>query len=423
MRPITVPRSIAHGKTGVFVAERSVFRSAAGAIVIALVVALTPTTAFSTSPEGETASDALPTTPMDAERRAAIDDIAQAAVSQPAPEGSTVAKVPGLWVGVWDPKLGAYTAAYGDAAASGPAATTADSFRIGSITKTFTAAVVLGLVADGKISLRGTVEQYLPDLAEQNPEIGDITVEQLLRMRSGIPDYANVPANGVVPQVTADPTKIWTTDELIAIGVDAGVKPGKPGYSTTNYLILGEIAEAVTGTPIETLITEQVATPLGLTQTVLPTPDLTAAPQPQSRGYVTDAAELIQDGGQVALGTDVTDWNSWGQAGGGMWSTLDELSAFAATDAGSSLLPRRLAKARLKTKDIGDGLQYGMGIMRWGPWVGHQGEALGYETWAMHNTKTGATYVASVNACCGATGVSALAPLFAIYPKDVKYFE
>jgi D-alanyl-D-alanine carboxypeptidase len=282
--------------------------------------------------------------------------------------------------------------------------------------------VVLALVADKKISLDGTVEQYLPALAAKHPEIANVTVDQLLRMQSGIPDYANVPTNGVVPQVVADPTKVWSTEELIDAGVNGGVTPGKSGYSTTNYLILGEIAEAVTGTPIEELITDRVATPLGLTKTVLPAPASTAAPQPQSRGYITDAQELIDDGASLPLGTDVTDWNSWGQAGGGMWSTLEELGTFAASESGNSLLPKKLGANRLKAEDIGDGLQYGQGLIKWGPWVGHQGEALGHETWAVHNTKTGVTYVGSVNACCGARGLAALAPFFALYPKEAKNF-
>lgn len=223
----------------------------------------------------------------------------------------------------------------------------------------------------GTIALDGSVKQYLPALAAKHPDVANVTIDQLLRMQSGIPDSANVP---------------------------------------------------VTGTPIEQLITDRVVTPLGLSKTVLPAPESTAAPQPQSRGYVTDAQEIEAFGGVVPLGTDVTDWNSWGQAGGGMWSTLQELGTFAASDAGNTLLSKKLAANRLRTKDIGDYTRYGQGIIRFGPWVGHEGEALGYETWALHNTKTGVVYVASANACCGTQALAALAPLIALYPKDGKYF-
>lgn len=278
------------------------------------------------------------------------------------------------------------------------------------------------LVADGKLALSDTIADRLPDLAAKYPQVADITVKQLLTMTSGIADYANVPTNGIVPQAVADPNRVFTADELIANGIEGGVKPGTTGYSTTNYIILGEIAEAVTGTPIEQLIAEKVARPLGLEKTVLPEPASKAAPQPQSRGYIIDAAELEGDGATVPVGTDVTDWNSWGQAGGGMWSTLEELGTFAASGSGNTLLPKKLAKARLKTQTVQSGLDYGMGIIRWGSWVGHQGEALGYETWAMHNTETGATYVGVVNGCCGSTGLASVAPLLSLYPKDAKPF-
>jgi len=364
----------------------------------------------------------LPTGTLSAKDRATLDAAAQAVVKAPAPKGSSVPAVPGLWFGLWDPEKGAYVSAVGEARADGTAATVEDSFRIGSITKTFTAAVVLDLVGDGKIDLDGTVKQYLPALAAKHPQIADITVDELLRMKSGIPDYANVPTNGVVPQVIKDPTRVWKTDELIDIGVNGGVTRGKAGYSTTNYLILGEIAAAVTGTPIEKLITDRVAEPLGLRKTSLPEPASTAAPQPQTRGYVTDAQEIKALGGDLELGTDVTDWNSWGQAGGGMWSTLRELGTFAASGLGNSLLPDDVVANRMKAADIGDGLRYGQGIIKWGPWIGHEGEALGYEAWALHNTETGVTYVAALNACCGSEALAALGPLLALYPNDAKYF-
>ncbi|MFM8303207.1 MAG: serine hydrolase domain-containing protein [Actinomycetota bacterium] len=335
---------------------------------------------------------------------------------------AAVPTIPGAWIGVWDPKKGAYLGAFGDAATGGAATTTADSFRIGSITKSFTAVVILSLIAGGELALTDTIAERLPALAAKYPQVADITIQQLLSMTSGITDYANVPTNGIVPQAVANPSRVFTADELITAGIEGGVTPGTTGYSTTNYIILGEIAEAVTGTPIEALIAERVTKPLGLNKTVLPAPESTSAPQPQSRGYVIDSAELVSSGAPaVPTGTDVTDWNSWGQAGGGMWSTLEDLGAFAASESGNSLLPKKLAKARLKTKTVQEGLDYGLGIIKWGPWVGHQGEALGYETWALHNTKTGVTYVGVVNACCGDVSLASLAPLLALYPKDAEY--
>ena len=71
---------------------------------------------------------------------------------------------PGLWVGVWTRKRGSWERAFGDATRGGPAARTGDHLRIGSITKSFTATVVLDLVAEGKLSLGGTVDDFDPAL-------------------------------------------------------------------------------------------------------------------------------------------------------------------------------------------------------------------------------------------------------------------
>jgi len=148
------------------------------------------------------------------------------------------ADLPAMWVGIWDPAKGVRIAAYGDAAAGEAAATAEDHSRIGSVTKTFTATAVLEQVAASELSLDDTIEDVLPDLAGQYPDLAPITVGQLLAMRSGIPDYANTGA--VTGPVVEDPTKVWTVDEIIATTLEQEPleAPGTAGYSTTNYLIL-----------------------------------------------------------------------------------------------------------------------------------------------------------------------------------------
>jgi D-alanyl-D-alanine carboxypeptidase len=120
----------------------------------------------------------------------------------------------------------------------GAAATVDDHSRIGSVTKTFTAVAVLEQVEAGELNLADTIEDVLPDLAEQYPDLAAITVDQLLGMRSGIPDYANTGI--VIGPVVEDPTMVWTADEMIGAVMAAGglQPPGTGGYSTTNYIIL-----------------------------------------------------------------------------------------------------------------------------------------------------------------------------------------
>ena len=80
------------------------------------------------------------------------------------------------------------------------------------------------------------------------PDIAGITVEQLLAMESGIPEYEYA----LVPEVLANPTGLVDLHEVIVEAVNSGVEPaGTASYSTTNYLILGEMLAELTGLPAE----------------------------------------------------------------------------------------------------------------------------------------------------------------------------
>lgn len=313
---------------------------------------------------------------------------------------------PALWIGVWDPEKGVFTRAYGSAVREGGVdATPEDVLRIGSITKTFTATVVLQLVDEGRLSLDDTVAEVHPDLAERFPRLGPLTIRQLLAMRSGLADYLNGP-DGAVPQVTGDPQHLFSADDLIATGVEASTDPpGSPGYSSTNYIVLQEIAEHVTGESIEDLIASRATHPLGMSDaTLLPRDGNPELADPASHGYLntTCVAEIEGDGGQAAEGTDTSEWNvSYGQAAGGMSSTVDDLGIWAASVSGNALLSDDLARRRLRTSDIG-GIRYGLGVMKVGDWYGHEGEALGWEALVLHNPGTGVSLAMATNACAGA---------------------
>ncbi len=217
-------------------------------------------------------------------------------------------------------------------------------------------------------------------------------------MRSGIQDYANTGI--VIKGVVADPTKVWTADDLIDAAMTLPLSaPGTGGYSTTNTIILGKMLEKLTGKPIDQIVTD-VARRAGLTQSALQAPDVTKMPDPASHGYVAAAGakEMEAVGAVIAPGTDVTEWTvSWGQAGGGMYSTIADLGTWAGTGLGTSLLPADLAARRLATQKIPEGY-YGLGIYDWGHgWVGHTGQIIGWESLVAYNTKTGAAFVAIVN--------------------------
>src|SRR5438093_623042 len=123
-----------------------------------------------------------------------------------------------------------------------------DRFRVGSVTKTFVAALVLQLAGEGKLSLDDTVEKWVPGLV---PGGDRITVRELLNHTSGLFDYLN-DGDGTVlqPYVKGDLGHVWTPQAIV--GVATKHPPHFPpgggwSYSNTGYIVLGLIVEAATG--------------------------------------------------------------------------------------------------------------------------------------------------------------------------------
>lgn len=140
---------------------------------------------------------------------------------------------------------------------------TADTkFRIGSTTKQFTAALVLSLVEDGKLELKGTVLDYLPDYPEEQGK--QISIHQLLTHSSGIPSYTT-------PDFMSNEVRNpFTPDSLLALFADLELqfKPGtKWAYSNSGYILLGAIIEAVTQKPYAEVLRQRILSPLGLKDT------------------------------------------------------------------------------------------------------------------------------------------------------------
>ena len=334
------------------------------------------------------------TTPMSPEDSSAIDAAFQEILD------TTGDQIPGMWIGIWNAETGQYSAAYGKAVLDGADATIEDHGRIGSVTKTFTATAVLERVDAGELALDDTIADILPDLADTYPDVADITIDQLLGMQSGIPDYAN---NGLVLQsVVESPTTELTPTEIIdRVLTELDLEPaGTGGYSTTNYLILGEMLEAVDGRPVHEILND-VAAEAGLTDSALGAPGDNSMPDPSSHGYLMEAgaASIAEIGATIEPGTDATDWTvSWGGAGGGMYSTIADLGLWAATGSGTSLLSDDLIAQRLSTRPTVEGIDYGLGIIDFGNgWIGHSGQLIGWESLVLYDTDTGDVAVAIVN--------------------------
>ncbi|WP_158895153.1 serine hydrolase domain-containing protein [Amycolatopsis anabasis] len=168
--------------------------------------------------------------------------------------------------------------------------------RVGSITKTFTAAAVLQQVESGQIGLDAPVGRYLPRLVPG--ERGNaITVRMLINHTSGLAEYLPFAYPSLkAPPALADTSPQSLDDhrftrfhptELIEMGVAApavGAPGGTPGvYSNTNYLLLGELLEQVTGIAADKYITRNVIERAGLRDTELPAEP--SVDGPHSRSY------------------------------------------------------------------------------------------------------------------------------------------
>jgi D-alanyl-D-alanine carboxypeptidase len=135
--------------------------------------------------------------------------------------------------------------------------------RIGSVTKTMTAALLLRLQEDGLVDLDAPISDYV-DTPVLNADA--ISVRQLLNHTSGIANYLNYPDFFAI----ADGDRIWEPEELVQMAVDLGplFDPGQGWeYSNTNYIIAGLIAEAVTGQTFGQAVRTTILEPVGLEET------------------------------------------------------------------------------------------------------------------------------------------------------------
>ena len=266
--------------------------------------------------------------------------------------------------------------------------------RIGSVTKTFTATLLLKAAARGQLSLDDTIDRYVEGI----PNGDEITLRQMADMSSGIASYTD--NEQFRDDLFADPEAVWTPEELARIGIDDSplFDPGKGWhYSNTNYVLLGMVLEQVTGKPIERLYSKQIIKPLHLKETSFPDAADASIPEPYDHGYTLQGQS---DGEPV----DATDWNpSWGWTAGGMISTADDMLVYGrALGTGEGLLPREQQAERLTSFLYGlppnsPEKAYGLGLVTVGGWLGHTGTQPGFNTTVYYHPELHTTVVVEVN--------------------------
>jgi D-alanyl-D-alanine carboxypeptidase len=281
-------------------------------------------------------------------------------------EAAVAAGVPGVTAtakdahGTWST-----TAGVGDLRTGKPRST-ADRYRVGSITKTFVATVLLQLEAEGRLSLDDTVDQWLPGVVRGHGHDGrHITVRQLLNHTSGIYSYTADEDFGRA-YFTKDGFDRHRYDTLTPRQLVAVAMKHKPdfapgtswNYSNTNYVVAGMIIEKVTGHAYATEIQRRVIDPLHLTATSLPGTKVTV-PQPSSRAY----SKFIDRTGPTY---DVTALNpSLASSAGEMISNSADLDRFYSALLRGKLLPAHQLKEMKTTVGTGiaPNVRYGLGLM------------------------------------------------------------
>ncbi len=217
-------------------------------------------------------------------------------------------------------------------------------FRLGSLTKQFTATAILQLAERGRLALDDRIARHFP---EAPASWADVTLFHLLTHTSGIPSYTSLP-HFFAQEARRD----RTPREIIALteNMPLDFPPGSAfKYNNGAYVILGHVIELLTGQSYETYLRENILDPLGLNDTGY---EHVAAILPERvRGYRFKTGK-IENAGFLAMSVP--------HAAGAIYSTLDDLLAWQRALVAAK--PFSPASAALMFKDHGHGYGLGWGI-------------------------------------------------------------
>lgn len=226
-------------------------------------------------------------------------------------------------------------------------------FDTGSITKTFTAAILLQLVAEGRLSLEDPLSNWMPDFSGAER----IRIRQLLNHTSGLYDSFENPA--YLPALIADPAKRWTPEDNFRFMKEPYFEPGEGfRYSNPNYLILGKVICAISGRSMAEQYRKRLFEPLSLTRTFF------AAEEPIEGSAAHAYIDLDRDGSQDELANMAnTSFSTAAWTAGAIWSTPSDLVVWVRALYEGSVLPEAQRKDLLTTVRRPDGMSYGLGVL------------------------------------------------------------
>jgi len=265
---------------------------------------------------------------------------------------------------------------------TGTPATPATNYRLASVTKQFTAASVLLLAEDGRLTLDDRAHGWLPSL----PKAAEtVTIGHLLTHTSGLIDYEDVlPADFAAQVHDADVLRLLETQDRTYF------RPGtRYRYSNSGYALLALIAQRAAGKTFATLLQERIFQPLAMFNTVAYEEGISTV-NDRAFGYTQQAGRwhrTDQDQTSAVLGD------------GGIYSSIDDLAKWdAALYDGRLLQPSSLRAAFTPATHTDDpGVEYGYGWRITGETLWHSGETVGFRNVIVRYPKRHVTVIVLTN--------------------------
>jgi CubicO group peptidase (beta-lactamase class C family) len=264
---------------------------------------------------------------------------------------------------------------------TGVPATPEMHFRNGAVAISYMSTLLLRLVDQQLVGLDDPIAAWLPDL----PDADQVTLRMLTNMTAGYPDYVQNPK--LSQEVYENPFRQWTPQEQIAIGLSTP-RVFAPGtnwdYSHTNYVILGQALEKITGQPLDVLMQEQILGPMGLRNTVgWSTPEIS---EPVLHAFSSERRPALGIPSGTRFYEESTFWNpSWTLAQGAIQTTdiVDMTTSAVAVGEGTLLSPEsHQAQIAPDLRGFGSSLKgcpnchtldetyyYGLGVVLTGDWI------------------------------------------------------
>lgn len=272
-----------------------------------------------------------------------------------------------------------------------------DHMRIASIAKAFSGAIALGLVRDGRLRLDDTIGKLAPKLPRA---WAPVTVAELLNHTSGLPEYLS--SEGARHHLQTKPAAYVSPSRIISWVANQGLNfsPGsRYHYSNTDNIVIGLIAERVTGRSYGSLLRSRVFGPLGLHQTSFPS--VVRMPRPFLHGYVTEPGAKPKDVSEF-----LNPSGAW--ASGAIVSTPLDLATFIRAYVSGKLFGSRLVRQQRRfvpggaSDPPGPGANAaGLALFRYrtrcGTVYGHTGSFPGYAQWAAATSDGRRSITSSLN--------------------------